>query len=364
LKIGIIRTSSVGDVVLATAVIDYMLRVSPDAGIVWVGRKPSSDLVKISYPHVQVLDLPSKAPRTVVEEVYACLATCNAVIDLQTNGRSRNLVRRLRKAGVAVASADKEGFSRMKIVIESWLRGRLLRLQPTAANSLQHQFKMMLKAAYSALEMVGFRDSIALESARPRLAISARRIPEGAWTRELEFGQWLGVAPGASYPTKRAPTEVFRDVLLEFKRSWPQEKSAPGLLLVGGQEDRSSAVSLVDDIHWPGPVINIAGKLSLEETAYALSKTSILLCNDSGLAHMTEALGLPVAVLFGPTHEAFGFWPHGKTSAFYASSLGCRPCSKHGKTACRYGDQLCFQTIDVRSVARHLNRVLLQGDLL
>jgi hypothetical protein len=59
-------------------------------------------------------------------------------------------------------------------------------------------------------------------------------------------------------------------------------------------------------------------------------------------------------VLFGPTVEAFGFAPRMRESRAFSLLLGCRPCSKHGKVACRYGDRLCFVGLPEAEVAAHL----------
>ena len=125
-------------------------------------------------------------------------------------------------------------------------------------------------------------------------------------------------------------------------------------MILGDHNDRTVARQLLDSLHWPFPTMNLTGRLSLEETTYALGEADGLLSNDSSLAHIAEAVGTPVAVLFGPTVEAFGFAPRAETSRAFSSTVGCRPCSKHGKLSCRFDDHLCFQLIPPKLVADHL----------
>ena len=361
MKIGIIRTSSIGDVVLATACLDHLQRIAPDASILWLGRQPALKLIQLSWPNVSCVDWPSKVSSSANREIFNQLVRCDVVVDLQTNHRSRNLQRKLRHRGVRVFAADKFNWYRAKLVLLSWLRGRTIRLTDDHIKVHKHQFRMMLDALNDAIGYLGLPEKFALDMARPKLRVDALKHSDASWIREADFGVWLAVAAGASHPTKRAPAEVLIDILTDISAHWPHHLPLPGLLFVGGAEDRAAAVSLMDQTHWTGPVINLAGKLSLDETMLALSKTSVLLSNDSGLAHIAEALGKPVAVLFGPTIESFGFPPQRTDSRGFSSNVGCRPCSKHGKRTCRFQDQLCFRSIDTREVARYLSGILASG---
>ena len=45
------------------------------------------------------------------------------------------------------------------------------------------------------------------------------------------------------------------------------------------------------------------GKLSISEASYLLSKSYVLVTNDSGLMHIASAVGVPTLGLFGPSLE-------------------------------------------------------------
>jgi ADP-heptose:LPS heptosyltransferase len=358
LRIGIIRTSSIGDVVLGTACLDYLRQVAPEAEIFWVGRKPSLKLIHQCWPGITPLEFPSRSDAKLFQKVLETLKTCDAVIDLQTSFRTRRLVAGLRRAKVPVFSADKAQWYRMKLVLGAWLRGRLGGLTGKDKVAPTLQYKMMLEAVHLALVFLKKADVSALDKARPQLPHSNIEPSDQSWLLEMSFGSWLAVSPGASHETKRAPSEVFADILSSLASLYSEGSSVPGLVFVGGAEDRIAAVTLLDQLPWPSPVINLAGKLTLEQTTIALAKATTLLSNDSGLAHIAEAVGTSVSVLFGPTTEAFGFSSQRLDSASFSSNVGCRPCSKHGKRCCRYGDKMCFLSIDTRQVARHLKEML------
>jgi ADP-heptose:LPS heptosyltransferase len=352
MKIGIIRTSSIGDVVLATAVLEFLRLTDEAINVVWVGREPVLSLIAAGRKNVETLDLPSRASRQVVQATIDALKTCDVVIDLQTTFRTKQLLRRLSQLNVPVVSADKQKWQRLKLVCKARLRGRFAPLNSNDIGGNEFQFEMMRDAAVRGMARAGIMASSATKAATPRLIRESFQLTDETWHRELSFGSWIALAPGASHQTKRAPVEVMSQVV-KYLSSTKLGGSA-GIVFLGGAEDRAAALEFLDVTPWQGPVLNLAGKLTLAQTTSILAKVQGLLCNDSGLAHIAEAVGTPVAVLFGPTIEAFGFSPRDPRSRAFSSNIGCRPCSKHGKSRCRYGDKLCFLTIDTRAVANHV----------
>ena len=358
IKIGIIRTSSIGDVVLATACLDRLQKIVPDAQVLWVGRKPTLSLINSSWPNLQVCEFRSGASRQELAEIKNNLSNCDAIIDLQTSFSSRFFTDSLRRQGKLVFSAQKSRRMRMRLVVSAFLRGRLRQLPSVTTTVAKYQYQMMLDALEAGLKALGISSPETFDDGRPRLCLSVSAVQDEPWWREMSFGCWLAVAPGASHMPKRAPTPLFRDILLNVSRLVASGNPGLGLVFVGSTEDRNAANELIDSLVWNGPRLNLAGKLTLDKTAILLSKSKALLSNDSGLAHIAEAVGVPVAVLFGPTVEAFGFPPWKRESRAHSSQVGCRPCSRHGKKSCRFGDQLCFHGIDSRAVARQLAGIL------
>jgi heptosyltransferase-3 len=62
----------------------------------------------------------------------------------------------------------------------------------------------------------------------------------------------------------------------------------------------------------PSDNINLAGKLSLAESAFLLSRANCYVGPDTALTHMAAALGTPTVALFGPSSPVkWGPWPKG-----------------------------------------------------
>jgi heptosyltransferase-2 len=53
-------------------------------------------------------------------------------------------------------------------------------------------------------------------------------------------------------------------------------------------------------------------------------------------------VGTPVVALFGPTVEAFGFFPYTNRARVLELALPCRPCSSKGGPSCPLGHHRCM----------------------
>ncbi len=72
-------------------------------------------------------------------------------------------------------------------------------------------------------------------------------------------------------------------------------------------------------------VINLAGKTSVREIASVIRCAAALICHDSGLMHIGNALRIPVVALYGPTDYVYTR-PMAATSVIIRKDLPCAPC--------------------------------------
>lgn len=84
--------------------------------------------------------------------------------------------------------------------------------------------------------------------------------------------------------------------------------------------------------------------------AEVLARCRVAVTNDSGLLHLSEAVGTPVVALFGPTVRAFGYFPLLASSLALERELDCRPCSRTGSRPCHRGDLACLDRIPAAEV--------------
>lgn len=354
-SICVIRTSSIGDVILASACLDLATRLG--VHVVWLGRYPTLRLLQLAYPHMTFVEMPKRLGREETRATWSKIGKVSAVVDLQCNIRSRSYLRMGAKHNLVTIASKKLRLERMRLIGMAWIRRRLFPKPEFQRNKEPLQYRTMLDSFAEALRAIGLNKAIVdkeLQASRPNLNRLAERQVDPSWGNELGFGRWIALAPGAAYATKQCPKEIWIDVLSDFKRRF-QNDSGAGLMVVGGDKDRRIAIEILDAVSWPWPVLNLAGKISLEDSGTALARSEILLTNDSGLLHLSEAVGTPVLSVFGPTVEEFGFAPWHPGSDVVSSSIGCRPCSRHGKLECRFGDKLCFSSLPQHKITRRLS---------
>ena len=82
----------------------------------------------------------------------------------------------------------------------------------------------------------------------------------------------------------------------------------------------------------------------------------MVICNDSGVLHLAEALGKRTIVFFGSTVKEFGFYPQLETSVIYENKgLKCRPCTHIGRADCPKGHFKCMNEIDTGGIEKFFN---------
>ena len=82
-----------------------------------------------------------------------------------------------------------------------------------------------------------------------------------------------------------------------------------GLLAVGAPSDSARALALRP--HWPGPLVDACGVLSVRECAAALEHARIFIGHDSGPMHLAASRGVPCIGLFGDFNRPAKWHPYG-----------------------------------------------------
>jgi ADP-heptose:LPS heptosyltransferase len=349
--IALLRTSSIGDVILGSVCLRVLEECGFQGQVTWIGRAPSLELMGRSRGNLRVIDLPRRLGIGSWRNIVASTRDVDLLIDLQGNLRSRLLGWVLRVvAGAKVARAAKAQRWRAGLLMAAKKRGRAALLPDAACQPLKPQWIMMREALTSGLQRCGCElDLAAVERARPHLGAC---LPRAEFEALNAASSWIAIAPGAAYPTKQTPLEIVAKVLVTLQHELESaRREIPGLLIVGDKTDAARGEELFRLLGWKGPTRSVAGTMSLYETGRLLSACDLLISNDSALGHLAEAWGTPVGVMFGPTIEGFGFAPWRAESRAFSAKVGCRPCSKHGRLECRFGDLACFAELPVARVA-------------
>ncbi len=331
-RVLIIRTSSFGDIILTTPLIRALAQSLPGARIDYFTKQQYQSLLQY-HPSVKVIGFdPDSGLAGLIRAVRELKANrYDLVIDLQVNPRSIIL----------------RGFSgaRMQRRYRKYsLKRRLLK----RGINLLREAPPVAERYFSALEDFG----ILPNGKGPEIFFPdqernrADQILAGAGLAGMPL---LGLAPGASRFTKQWPAERFAQTgaILAGKFS-------AGVVILGGKEDQGAAGKAAAGLQARGivKVKNLAGSLSILESAAVLSRLNLLLSNDTALMHLATAVGTPVAAIFGSTSRELGFFPYSKkATVLEAEGLSCRPCSLHGEPECPEGHFQCMLLLDPEKAA-------------
>lgn len=125
----------------------------------------------------------------------------------------------------------------------------------------------------------------------------------------------------------------------------------------------------------PPGAVNMAGRLSLAESAFLISRAKCYVGPDTALTHMAAALGTPTVALFGPSNPVkWGPWPKGyeednnpyvmrgtqrvNNVVLLQGNGDCVPCMEEGCE--RHNSSLsdCLQNLPAASVIAALRELL------
>jgi ADP-heptose:LPS heptosyltransferase len=102
------------------------------------------------------------------------------------------------------------------------------------------------------------------------------------------------VHPGAAANARRWPAERFRAVARRLTADGRK-------VVVTGTSDEASAAAIVVDTGGLPPKSNLCGELNIGELAALVANGRLVICGDTGVAHLASAYGTPSVLLFGPT---------------------------------------------------------------
>ena len=163
---------------------------------------------------------------------------------------------------------------------------------------------------------------------------------------EQDYIAWV---IGASYPKKTLPSEHIIQTCNVLKMP---------VLLIGGAQDEKKGATIVSatigkNIH------NLCGKLSLEESAFVVKMSSLVLSNDTGLMHIAAAYQKDIISFWGCTKPSLGMFPYkpGSRSKEMISPSQKAPCSKLGNR-CKSDTNGCIQHIPVSDIILEIKKVL------
>jgi lipopolysaccharide heptosyltransferase II len=130
---------------------------------------------------------------------------------------------------------------------------------------------------------------------------------------------WIGLHPGSRPPARRWPAEYFATVADTLAQRFDAQ-----IILTGGPGEEMTVEEVMRNMQTPA--MNLAGQTSLGGLAAIISKLDLFISNDTGPAHIADAIHCPGVTIFGPA-EYERWKPLSATRHAVRQQVSCSPCS-------------------------------------
>ncbi len=324
-KILIIQTASIGDVILSTALAETLHQALPHAEISVLVRKGHEPLFH-GHPFVHQVLVWDKKGWKYLHLLKLILKIRSIRFDTVIN------VQRFASSGLVTAlsgAAIRSGFSKNPF-------------SSCFTKKSEHRIDISENPEHEIIRNHRLIDHlVAGGPSRPRLYPAEADIETARhWTK----GKFITISPASLWFTKQFPEHKW----VELTNNIP---AGIAVILLGSAADtgrcaRIAGKSERDDI------LNLAGRLSLLQSAALMQFAVMNYVNDSAPQHLASAVNAPVAGIFCSTVPAFGFGPLSDVSHIIEAvpSPECRPCGLHGQKKCPLGHFDCAETIQTNQL--------------
>ena len=335
-RILLIKLSSLGDVIHALPTLEALRSLYPQGHLTWLvedtyapvlARHPALDEVwPVPRPRpgngrfLENLRKLFQAARRLREEPF------DLVIDLQGLLKSA--------FWVALARSDRKlGYDRTREFSYLALTERLAPFDPEA-----HAVWRYLNVARH----------LGAPAAPPRFRLGLSLPGNLSHLLALKTGQPLAILhPGARWPTKLWPSDRWARLA-----GWLAREKGLQVVITGSPGDHDLARAIAAQTE--APLLNLAGRTSLEELAALLQKAQVAVTTDTGPMHLACALGTPVVGLFGPT-APWRTGPFGEGDEVVRLDLSCSPCFRR-----QCPEPHCLTDLPVASVREAVEKILVR----
>lgn len=342
MKILVIQTAFVGDVLLSIPTLLRLKSLYPDSELTLVCRKGLGEIFRELKLADIIVDL-NKRDKKEFQRTFQELRSKKYDLLLCPHQSYRSALMAFR-----IPARLKIGFKVWwnsfifdKSIIRQWKTPDALR-QLSLVGLIDEESEKAVKQYKGEIPMLGrmgLRDRI-LKHPRYQEILSKYKLPVGS----------VFVAPGSVWNTKRWTMEGFRKLA--------KSVTSP-VVFIGSPDERELCSEISKDV--PGS-LNIAGQTSLFELLVLMTEGQVLVSNDSGAMHLGSVAELPTVAVFGPTVLGLGYQPWQKRSIVVENKeLKCRPCGLHGHKKCPIGTHECMTSISYTHVLNAMKSLNLQN---
>ena len=315
-KILIIQTAFIGDVILATSLVEKLSAFYPELKIDFLLRKGNESLLH-GHPKLNAVLIWDKEGGK-YKNLYRLLrqirrSKYDVVITLQ----------RFLSSGILTAFSG----AKLKIGFDKNPLSRFFDESFPHVIEIHQQSQHEVERNHQLIQALT-DDKVAM----PKL------YPLDADSKTLgQDENSVTISPCSVWHTKQWPADKWVGLINRLPKTTK-------VYLLGAPGDKE-ACNRIAGLSSHSNIEVMAGSLSLLQSAALMKEAQMNYVNDSAPLHLASAMNAPVTAMFLSTVPQFGFTPLSDNSAICETSdkLACRPCGLHGKKACPEGHFKCSE---------------------
>lgn len=318
----IIQTASIGDVVLATPLIEKLSFYFPDAQIDFLLKKGTEGVLS-NNPKINNLIIWNKSEKKYKNLYHTIRMIRRRKYDFVI------VVQRFFTAGlIAFLSKSKliSGFNKNPF---SWFFNY----------KIIHQIsKNIEKSTHEINRNLCLIEKVCENPDEFPMKIYPSKHDDARMS-QYKTQAYICIAPASLWFTKQYPVEKW----IEFVSQIDPELR---IYFLGSPDDYITSENINHTANLKN-ALNLCGKLTFMESASLMQNARMNFVNDSAPQHLASAVNAPVTSIFCSTVPAFGFGPKSSSSFIVETTvhLNCRPCGLHGFKSCPEKHFKCANSI-------------------
>lgn len=178
-----------------------------------------------------------------------------------------------------------------------------------------------------------------------------------SWGKDAVYKQW----PAKNFA--RLAEKLIKDLGARVLLLGSEDEKPLAEIVLGKMAGKIGTVPKGDCPIFPindgASIVNLTGKIRLEELAAIMKELKLLVCNDGGPLHMAVALGVKTVSIFGPVDEkVYGPYPPSGDHVVIKKDLECSPCYRNFRFSGCSNDRKCLEDITVDEVYEKVRTLL------
>lgn len=308
MKILLIQTAFIGDVILATALLEALHTQLPQAELHFLLQKGNESLF-LGHPYLKKTWVFDKK-RNKIAHLYQL----GKALKAERFSTVINLHRFLSSGILSYLSGApcRIGFNKNPL---SWSYTHLVK----------HNFEPNMHEIDRNLSLLTPLFKTAVERTLPKLYPTLTDLEVATTSCQ---GPYVTISPASVWFTKQYPLGKWQELIKGLPSGFK-------VYLLGGKADADLCNKLVESDKL-GRSYSLAGSVSLLQSAAIMKGAKMNYVNDSAPMHLASSQGAPISVMYCSTVPSFGFGPLSPKSYIFqsAEALSCKPCGLHGHATC------------------------------